>query len=56
MTGSDCVANVKTGVVDLKGKESIIPLKATKARKGYVNIVHIDGAILTCELQSEKLW
>ena len=56
MIGSDCVAKVKMGVVNLKGKESIIPSKATKARKRYVNIVDIDGAMLTCELQSVKLW
>jgi hypothetical protein len=50
------VAKVKRGVIDLKGKETIIPLKATKARKRYVNVVYIDGAMLTCELQSVKLW
>ena len=55
-TGSDHVAKVKMGIIDLKGKKTIIPLKATKARKRYVNVVYIDGAMLTCELQSVKLW
>ena len=50
------MAKVKTGVVNLKGKESIIPLKATKVCKRYVNIVDIDGVMLTCELQLVKLW
>ena len=56
MTGSDHVAKVKMGIVDLKGKEIVIPSKATKAHKWYVNIVNIDSAMLTCELQSVKLW
>jgi hypothetical protein len=47
MTGSDHVAKVKTGIINLKGKETVIPSKATKARKRYVNIVDINGVMLT---------
>jgi hypothetical protein len=36
------VAKVKTGVTDLRGKETVIPPKATKARKRYVIVIDID--------------
>ncbi len=36
------MAKVKTGVIDLRGKETVIPPKATKARKRYVIVIDID--------------
>lgn len=36
------MAKVKTGVIDLRGKETVIPPKATKAHKQYVIVIDID--------------
>jgi hypothetical protein len=42
ITDSNRVAKIKTGVVDLKGKETLVPSKANKAHKQYVTVINID--------------
>ena len=55
ITDSNRVAKIKTGVVDLKGKETLVPSKANKAHKQYVTVINIDWALLICKLQLVKL-
>ena len=55
ITDSNCVAKIKIDIGDLKEKETIVPSKATKARKQYVTVINIDWALLICKLQSVKL-